>query len=93
MSSTNSTSNNSSNSNSSNNVRRNAVMYLANPGNNTPVRRSSKKGNLGSKGKINVGKYFLFALVILAILVLILYFLHLSQVVHIPFFEKDKENE
>lgn len=94
MSSTSSnSSNSSSNSNNSNNIRRNAVRYLANIGNNTPVRKSTKKGTLSSKGKINIGKYFLFSLIILAILALVLYFLHLSQVVHIPFFEKDENKE
>ena len=90
MSSSNSSS---SNSNSSNNIRRNAVTYLANPGNNTPAPRKSKKGDLSSKGKINIGKYFLFAVIIIVIIVLFAYFLHLYKVVHISFFEKDKENE
>lgn len=100
MSSPTSSSSNSSNSNSSNNIRRNpvnlrrnAVTYLANPGNNTPASRKSKKGALSSKGKINIGKYFLFALVIIVILTLALYLIHLFKVAHIPFFEKDKENE
>ena len=93
MSSSNSSSSNSSNSNSSNNLRRNAVTYISNTGNNTPAPRKSKKGALSSKGKINIGKYFLFALIIIVIIVLFAYFLHLFKVVHIPFFKQDKENE
>ena len=92
-SSTSSSSSNSSNSSNSNNIRRSPVTYPANPGNNTPASRKSKKGALTSKGKINIGKYFLFALVIIVILTLALYLIHLFKVAHIPFFEKDKENE
>ena len=91
-----STSNSSSNSTSSsnNNIGRNAVVYQANANNNSPsIKKGKKKGNIISKNSKNIGKYFLFGLVILTIIILIIYFLHLFKVVHIPYFQKDEEKK
>ena len=101
MSNNNSSSSNSSSSNSSNNGRRNAVILPANVGNNNSnininknsPKKMSKKSYLISKGKNNIGKYFLGALIIIVIITLIIYALHLLKVFHIPFFEKDKKEE
>ena len=91
-----STSNSSSNSTSSsnNNIGRNAVVYPSNVNNNSPsIKKGKKKSNIVSKNTKNIGKYFLFGLVILTIIILIVYFLHLFKVVHIPYFEKDDEKK
>ena len=104
MSSTISTSNNSSSNNSSSNnsSSNNSSSHKNNINNSTSnaattTRKTAKKGkksSLISKSKATNSLVIkiLLGLVFITILVLICYFLHLKEIIHIPFFPKKDDN-